>query len=76
MVFYRDVHGAWNKIEVDLSQYAVPISAFQGACAWLKLHADGNWTHSSTSINNRNHFLITYWIKDPQLAILFKLTWA
>jgi hypothetical protein len=63
----------WKRVRVDLRQTdRSPISTYQETCAWLSLHAKGEWLHSSTATDQT----ITYFIKDPELAMLFKLTWG
>ncbi len=66
------IHNDWTKVEVNLTQYTVPILAFQEACSWLSFRADDAWLCTSTKVDDQENYVVTYQIKDPQLAVLFQ----
>ena len=67
----------WNKVAVSLnSKDSSPIKTYRDSCAWLMDHAQDQWLHESVFFDKNVDIRVTYWIKDPKIALLFKLTWA
>jgi hypothetical protein len=63
----------WIEVSVDLRQSGKPdISYFQQTCAWLDRQAESQWFHNGVTGKGT----ITFLIKDPKVAMLFKLIWG
>lgn len=62
----------WHEVAIDLDQYDNSLKGFQESCSWLHLNCkEKEWTHSI-----RRPSQIIFFIKDPKIAMLFKLTWT
>lgn len=67
------VKSSWTCVDIDVSKNGNALSTFQQLCLWLELEAKEHWTYDQSKLAAN---IITFWIRDPKLAVLFKLTWA
>ena len=75
LVKLEKLQSSWFKVDVDVNFGKSPLASFNELCLWLELRDKAGWTYDQTH-QVVGKYRVSFWIKDPKLATLFKLTWA